>query len=180
MSTTERTGTRILVSAGSRHGSTTEIAQRIAGALREWGHEVDVACPDDVASLESYDAVVLGSGVYAGHWIDSATRLANRIAECNPRPETWLFSSGLIGDPARPGEAAIDVSGILDATGAREHRVFGGRIDKSKLSMSELAILVAVRAAEGDHRDWDEITEWSADIAQRLVLAMGRSAAMAS
>jgi menaquinone-dependent protoporphyrinogen oxidase len=130
-----------------------------------------------VASLESYDVVVLGSAVYAGHWIDSATRLANRIAECNPRPETWLFSSGLIGDPDLPG--GIDVSEILDATGARGHRVFGGRIDKSKLSISELAILVAVRASEGDHRDWDEIAEWSAEIAQRLVLAVGRPAAMA-
>jgi menaquinone-dependent protoporphyrinogen oxidase len=144
------------------------------------GHEVDVACPDDVTSLESYDAVVLGSAVYAGHWIDSAKRLANRIAECNPRPETWLFSSGLIGSPERPAESGVDLSDIFRATGANEHRVFGGRIDKSKLSLSELAILVAVRAGEGDDRDWDEITDWSADIAQRLVVAMGRPPAMAS
>jgi menaquinone-dependent protoporphyrinogen oxidase len=91
-----------------------------------------------------------------------------------------LFSSGLIGSPERPAESGVDLSDIFRATGANEHRVFGGRIDKSKLSLSELAILVAVRAGEGDDRDWDEITDWSADIAQRLVVAMGRPPAMAS
>ncbi|HEX6222753.1 MAG TPA: flavodoxin domain-containing protein [Acidimicrobiia bacterium] len=172
LSTTDRTGSRILVSAGSRHGATLEIAEQIAAVLREWGNEVDVADPDQVTSLDGYDVVVLGSAVYAGHWVENARRLADLVAESKPRPETWLFSSGPVGDPPVPTEHAVDVSDILHATEARDHRLFGGKIDKSKLSFGEKAILIAVRAPEGDYRDWDEITAWSKDIAERLVGAM--------
>jgi len=46
-----------------KHGSTAEIAETIAATLR--GSSVDADCMDagDVAGLEPYDAVVLGSAV---------------------------------------------------------------------------------------------------------------------
>lgn len=172
---TARRGIRILVSAGSRHGATAEIAEKIAVTLREWGHEADVVDPERVTSLDGYEAVVLGSAVYAGHWIESAKRVADLVAESNPRPETWLFSSGLIGDPRTPPEDPADLADMFDATEAREHRIFGGKIDKSELGIAEKAILIAVGAHEGDLRDWDEITAWSRDIAERLVLAVSHT-----
>jgi hypothetical protein len=52
----------------------------------------------------------------------------------------------------------------------REHRVFSGKIDKSKLGFAERAIIVAVRAPEGDFRRWDEIETWSRSIAATLHL----------
>ena len=63
----------------------------------------------------------------------------------------------------------MDVSEVLTLTEAREHRVFKGKIDKSKLSFGEKAILIAVRAAEGDYRDWDAVNEWTDAIAEELV-----------
>lgn len=161
--------TRILVSAGSKHGSTVEIAERIAEVLREHGHEVDVAPPDDVMGLGRYEAVVLGSAVYAGHWTPSAIELAERVAERRENLATWLFSSGPIGDPPRPEEDPVDIAEIFESTGARAHQVFSGKIDKSKLGFGEKAILIAVRAPEGDFRDWDEIESWAGEIADQLI-----------
>ena len=163
------TRTRILVSAGSKYGATAEIADRIAAVLTEHHFDVDVAAPEKVDDVSPYQAVVLGSAVYAGHWVKSAKNLADRIAVSKPGAGTWLFSSGPIGDPPKPEEDPVDVADILNATSARDHRVFSGKIDKSKLSFGEKAILMAVRASEGDYRDWDAIESWANEIADSLV-----------
>ena len=47
----------------------------------------------------------------------------------------------------------MDVAGILEATGARDHRVFSGKLDRSTLGFAEKAIMLTVRATEGDFRD---------------------------
>lgn len=80
----------------------------------------------------------------------------------------WLFSSGPIGDPPKPQEDPVDIVDILLATKARRHRVFAGKVDKSKLRFGEKAIMVAVRAPEGDFRDWKEITVWAERIGTTL------------
>ena len=157
---------RVLVTAGSKHGSTTEIAHHIAETLRHEGVEATEAPPGQVEDTSAYEVVVLGSAVYAGHWTDDAKALATRIGASVGRPRVWLFSSGPIGDPPRPEEDPVDVAEVMQVTDAREHRVFSGKIDKSKLSFGEKAIVVAFRAPEGDFRSWDEIAEWARSIVE--------------
>lgn len=161
-------GMKILVSAASKHGATTEIAERIGAVLSQRGLAVDVADPSEITDVARYDAVVLGSAVYAGHWMESAKALAQRIGEEGSATKTWLFSSGPIGDPPKPDEDPIDVADVIAATTARDHRVLSGKIDRSKLSFAEKAILVAVRSPEGDFRDWTEIEHWAGSIADAL------------
>ena len=80
-----------------------------------------------------------------------------------------MFSSGPLGDPKQSGEEnAVWLDGILPATGAREHRLFPGRLDKNRLSFGERAVIIAVRAPEGDFREWDEIKAWAETIADTL------------
>ena len=57
---------------------------------------------------------------------------------------------------------------VIDATRAVEHRVFAGRLDRKLLSFPEKALVVAVRAPEGDFRDWQAIDEFAAGIATWL------------
>jgi len=158
----------ILVTAGSKHGATIEIAERIGETLQRHGYDVDMRPAEQVDDLGGYQVVVLGSAVYAGHWVKSARAVADMIASSSARPKTWIFSSGPIGDPPMPEEEAVDVSEVAELTAARGHRVFSGRIDKSSLSFAERAILVAVRAQEGDYRDWDDIENWANEIARQL------------
>ena len=81
---------RVLVSAASKHGATAEIADRIAAALRDalpGGTDVDVVAAENVTTVDGYEAVVLGSAVYMGRWLDSARRLAEtHAAELSTRP----------------------------------------------------------------------------------------------
>ena len=55
---------KILLTSSSRHGSTDEVAAVIAERLRAARIEVEVMRPEDVVSVDGYDAFILGSAVY--------------------------------------------------------------------------------------------------------------------
>ena len=162
---------RVLVTAGSKHGSTTEIAAHISARLTQAGVESETVDPEHVGDVIDYDAFVIGSAVYAGHWTGAAKSLATRIGGVRGDRPVWLFSSGPIGDPPKPEEVPVDVAEIVEATNPVNHTVFAGKVDKKLLSFGERAILVAVRAPEGDYRDWAEIETWADEIAAALIPA---------
>lgn len=159
---------RVLVTAASKHGATTDIAEAIATVLREAGLDTDLAAPEQVAAVEPYDAVILGSAVYAGRWVDAARAFADRHANALATRPVWLFSSGPIGDPPKPAEDPPEVAGLVERLAAREHRVFAGRIERDELGFVERTITKVVGAAEGDFRDWDAIRDWAKAIAAEL------------
>jgi menaquinone-dependent protoporphyrinogen oxidase len=161
---------RALVASAGKHGATNEIAIEIGRTLTDHGVDTEVLDVEDVSALDGFDAVILGSAVYIGHWLKPATKFAEaHTDELRARP-TWLFSSGPIGDPPRPPQEqeAGKADKLLVTTGAREHRVFAGKIDKGQLSFPERAVVRTVGAAEGDYRDWNEIRAWATDIATAL------------
>jgi menaquinone-dependent protoporphyrinogen oxidase len=80
----------------------------------------------------------------------------------------WLFSSGPLGDPLKPADDPVDAAAMVEASGAREHRVFPGEIAKDRLSLGERAVVKAVRAPYDDYRDWGDIDAWAAGIASAL------------
>ena len=167
---------RVLVTAASRHGSTAEIAQAIGDVLKSRGFEVTVAPPEDVAALSGFEAVVLGSAVYMGHWLAPATGLAYRIgAELAGKP-VWLFSSGPVGDPSSKFAQQMDVDPVdlkaaQNATGARAHKRFSGKLDRHNLRGLQRVGLSLFRGLEGDFRDWKAIREWAESIADQLAEA---------
>ena len=89
---------RVLIGYASRFGSTRDIANRIADAIRKDGSEVDVRSVDEISDLDHYDAVVFGSGVYDGSWTAEATELMRRHAVVLAHKPVWLFSVGSFGD----------------------------------------------------------------------------------
>lgn len=164
---------RVLVTAASKYGATGEIARAIGDVLVERGSDATVSPPEEVASIDEYDAVVLGSGVYAGHRLGPAKEFVDRFGGALAARPVWLFSSGPVGDPSRKmvqemEEDPVDVAEILASSKARDHRVFAGKIDRKNLSFPERAVLLAFRGLEGDFRDWDEIRGWASEIADAL------------
>jgi len=156
----------VLVAAASKYGSTAEIAEAIGRALRENGVAADVRPVDEVGDLSGYTGVVLGSAVYVGRWLEAARRFAEERAEELAAKPTWLFSSGPVGDPPQPeADEAVQIEPLMVKSKAREHRLFAGKIDKSKLGFGERALLLALRVPEGDFREWAEIAAWAKTIA---------------
>jgi menaquinone-dependent protoporphyrinogen oxidase len=106
----------VLVSAASRHGATAEIAEAVGRVLTEHGVAAEVLPIDDVTSVDRYEAVVLGSAVYMGHWLEPARRLVMSQASALARRPVWLFSSGPVGDPPKPDEEPVDVATLVAAS----------------------------------------------------------------
>jgi menaquinone-dependent protoporphyrinogen oxidase len=168
-------GLRVLVTAASRHGATQEIAEAIASRLAESpagrtaGLTAVVLPIGQHPDPGGFAAVVLGSAVYAGRWLEPARTYASiRAGGLRQRP-VWLFSSGPIGKPPFPPDEPHDVAAMLQLTGAREHRMFPGRLEKARLGFGERAMVTAMRAPLGDFRDWAEIRAWADGIAADLV-----------
>ncbi len=161
---------RVLVTAASRHGSTSEIAETIGRSLAGEGLEVDTLAPERAVALDGYDAFVVGSAVYYGHWLEPAeTLVKDNLATLAGKP-LWLFSSGPTGSPGNelPQGEAVHVDGLVAASGARGHRLFKGRLQGGGLRFGERAVVRALRAEEGDVRDWDEIDAFAHEIAGEL------------
>jgi menaquinone-dependent protoporphyrinogen oxidase len=158
----------ILVTVASKHGSTAEIATAIAGTLREEGHHVEVHAPLAVRDVTRYDAVILGSGVYAGRWIGSAKEFAETHTEALRARPVWLLSSGPLGETPKPADDPADATKMVALLNPREHRVFAGALAKHEMGFAERTIISMVKAPYGDFRDWDEIRSWARQIAQEL------------
>ena len=160
---------RVLVVGASKYGSTREIADAIGGVLRDRGLDVDVLTIEEVDDVAAYGAVVLGSAVYAGRWLKTARELVDRLAPSLGDRRVWLFSSGPVGDPPKPEEDPVDVKELQERTQAVDHRVFAGKLVKKQLSFGEKAIAMALRAPDGDSRDWPAIRQWASEIADALI-----------
>jgi menaquinone-dependent protoporphyrinogen oxidase len=168
---------RALVVVASKHETTWEIAEAIGRALERRGIDAPVRRVEDVEGLDGYGAVIVGSAIYAGRWLEPATRFVRANAAALQGLPVWAFSSGPVGDPPRPAEEeAVRLDEILELTRAREHRVFAGRLDKGRLGWGERAVVRVFGAAEGDFRDWQAIDAW----AQGIAAALGEAGAGSS
>jgi menaquinone-dependent protoporphyrinogen oxidase len=176
---------KVLIAVASRHGSTAMLADCIREELEGFGHTAHVLAAELVEDVSGYDAVVLGSAVYAGRWLGDAKKLAARFeAELRKRP-VWLFSSGPVGNPAKPAQPpadALELTRRLQAEDhqvfegridrrlqAEDHQVFEGRIDRTQLGLGERLMVRAVHAPSGDFRQWPAVAAWARVIGDSLI-----------
>ncbi|HEY3439091.1 MAG TPA: flavodoxin domain-containing protein [Actinotalea sp.] len=175
----------ILVAYASRYGATAEIAERVAATLSAEGHDAvarSVTDADAGSAVEQAEAVVLGSAVYMGHWRREASEFLEQHRAALAQRPVWLFSSGPLpgavvpervaknagSDDGTPHEAPAAVA----ALGAREHRVFDGRLDPDRLGARD-RLIRALPGGKGllplvDGRDWPAVEEWAREIAGQL------------
>jgi len=159
---------KVLVTAASRHEATAEIGAAIASTLSQRGLDVDARAVEEVESLEGYDAVVLGSAIYAGSWLRAGHVFVDRHGDELRQRRVWLFSSGPIhGTPEQPLDQK-SMRSLDAATGATDHHVFEGRLDRRRISAGERIIANVVHVSEGDFRDWDDVLAWANSIADEL------------
>jgi len=139
----------ILVAYASRHGATEGIARRIGNLLTRKltpeGWRVEVAKTDNVEDFIGYEAVILGSAIYLGRWLRSATQLFRHM-DVEPPLGLWLFSSGPVDDSA--GDAFF--APVVAGRAVRDSVVFAGRIDRASLGGLERAVTAMVRVEDGD------------------------------
>lgn len=168
---------KVLVAYATAHGSTREVAERIAGRLRAAGLTVDVEDVDTQSTVSPYDAVVLGSAVQGAAWLPQAVQFAHRHRrELSSRP-VWLFSVGL--HPAAARQSGVfarlisrarpaDVPGLQLSLDPVQHQAFAGAIRPAATSGAERGLLRLLGGRLGDFRQWSVIEGWADDIARAL------------
>lgn len=159
---------KVLVTVASRHEGTRQIADAIREELVATGVDAHLLEPNDMRDISPYDAVVLGSAVYAGRWLKPAKAFAKRFESELLHKRVWLFSSGPIGDPARPAQPSVDALELAQRLHAEDHQVFEGRLDRDMLGFAERAVVRVVGAESGDYRPWVAITVWARGISASL------------
>jgi menaquinone-dependent protoporphyrinogen oxidase len=160
---------QVLVAYATKYGATRGIAEHIADVLRQAGLQVTLAEAAQAASPTLYDGVVLGSGVYAGHWLAPAANYLKTYAAALAQRPTWLFSSGPTGagDPVTLMQGwrfPPDLQPLADQIRPRDVAFFHGAIWPQKLNVVERLILKALKAPSGDFRDWEAIAAWARGI----------------
>lgn len=163
---------KVLVAYASKHGGTRGIATRIAERLSAAGVDtrlIDMAQTDLVVG---FDAAVVGSAVYMGRWMKDAIAFVRRNRSALRDRPLWLFSSGPVGpEPLPEAKDAADLRSLFTVL---DHRTFDGVIDRGALSVAERLIVKAVKAPQGDFRNWDEIDSWAQTIAGALTVPARR------
>ncbi|MGW6519612.1 flavodoxin domain-containing protein [Streptomyces sp. NPDC054962] len=161
----------VLVTYGSTNGSTAQIAEAVAEVLRKEGLTVDALPAGAVPSVASYDAVVVGGGLYAGRWQKDARRFVRRHRRLLAERPVWFFSSGPL-DASASERDIPPVRGVRRAmtrVSVREHVTFGGCLEEG--AKGHVAGMILRSGKGGDFRNFDAIETWAAGVARELTRA---------
>lgn len=155
----------VLVGYATRYGSTQEVAEVIAGTLREGGLAVDVRPLKDVRTLEGYEAVVIGAPLFMFHWHKEAMDFLKRHRQALLERPVAVFALGPVHDPHDEAEWK-DSRAQLDKELAKfpwftpaALEMFGGKFDPASLRFP-LNKLAGPEPAS-DIRDWEAIRLWA-------------------
>lgn len=174
----------VLIVYASRNNSTRETAEFIGDKLREHGYTVDVKPPDQIDTLEKYNAVIMGSGIYKGGWLPEMFSFMNRTwDELLTKPVfCWALCIRVLEEKGYE-HAMVNYmpTRILNQMDLRDCRVFAGRLLVSEIDWDERWTLVLhydghmyPNNIDKDFRDWDAIAAWTTQITQQLDAAPER------
>jgi menaquinone-dependent protoporphyrinogen oxidase len=164
--------TSVLVGYATRYGSTQQVAEAIAEALRTAELTVDLQPLREVRSLDGYHAVLLGAPLFMFHWHKDALGFLSRHRKALLERPAAVFALGPVHEPYDEKEWQ-DSRAQLDKELAQfpwfsplALEIFGGKYDPAALRFP-LKMFAGAEPAS-DIRDWDAIRIWSKNLARRL------------
>lgn len=165
---------KALIVYATKTGCTEGIAKAIADTLRERGVEADVRRADEKPEPQGYDAVLVGSGVRAGQWHGAAKHWTTVNAHQLKQLPIAFFTAclTLVSDPDKTDEVRAFTDPLIAETGLEPVTVglFAGSNIPKTFSLPERLIMKAMKAPEGDFRDYDAVAAWARETAPALGL----------
>lgn len=188
---------KVLVAYSSRFGSTEEIAIDIVETLEDEGIVVtllNLKKITQIPDVNSYDGVLIGSGIMQGEWTDESLAFLKQYRETLNKTVLGLFvSSGEAANPKLYSDARnkylkrlVEKFGF---TNDPDTEAFGGVFDLSPNSIhsdQEKKILKQIILSDttgfivndgklSDFRNWQKIRDWTRSFARRVKIIKNRS-----
>ncbi|WP_327348404.1 flavodoxin domain-containing protein [Streptomyces europaeiscabiei] len=164
----------VLVGYATAHGSTREIAQRLATRLDEAGLKAEPRAMETVEDADAYRAFVLGSAVHGQAWLESAKDFMRDNLDVLADRPVWIFSVGMPGalrGPMKrlaPNEIPVIVQSLPGDLPYVDHQLFSGVITRAQLTLTGRVLFRLMGGRFGDYREWDAIDTWASEIAGEL------------
>lgn len=165
----------VLVAYATMCGSTREVAEVVASAVRSVAIDADVREASEVKRLDGYDAVVLGAPLIIHKLHKDARKLLSRNQKELKGLPVALFALGPCKEPHDEGEWE-DCRGQLQGVLAEmawlqpvSAELFGGRFDPALLKFPFSKMAGSEPAS--DARDWSAIEVWALGLPALLGLA---------
>lgn len=164
----------VLLGYATAHGSTRDIAERLAVRLTEAGLKAEARAMETVDDADAYRAFVLGSAVHGQSWLEPAKEFVRDNLDVLAARPVWIFSVGMPGALRGPWKrlAPREIPVILETLPGdlrpRDHRLFSGVITREQLPFSGRIGFHLAGGRFGDYRDWDAVDSWGSGIADEL------------
>jgi menaquinone-dependent protoporphyrinogen oxidase len=162
----------VLVGYATRSGSTQEVAEAIAIAVRDRGLEVDLLPMRNVRTLAGYRMLVLGAPFYMFRWHKDALAFLSKHQDALRKLPVAVFALGPFHDEEKEWQGVREqldkalAKYPLFAPVARE--VFGGKFDPTKLRFPMNLIPALKKMPASDVRNWDAIRAWAHNLAVKV------------
>ncbi len=171
----------LLIVYASKEGQTEKIAQRMAEAVREQGHDAELLDVDHSTAsidLSSFQAIVVGAPIHAGGYPHSIVDFVKTYKRVLERVPSAFFSVGLaVASRTSDGRAQTleVVERFVKRTGWRPKRVelIAGALRYSKYNFLIRFIVRRITAKEGgdtdtsrdyEYTDWPAVTRFAREI----------------
>ena len=165
---------QVLVAYATRAGSTAEVAEGVAQALRDAGVDAVVRKASEVRDVVPYRAVIVGSAIRMGKPLSEAVDFVVRHrAELASKPVAYFAVCLTMKEdsPKNRETVAAYFEGLRQLHEPISLGLFGGKLDFRAISpiwrfFFRMAKSMAV--TEGDFRRWDDIRDWTAALVPHL------------
>ena len=164
----------ILVTFSTIHGSTQQVAEKVAATLCEQGLPVDLQPVKQVRAIDPYQAIVLGAPLYMFHWHKDAFSFLSRHRTALAQKPVAIFALGPINNVEKE---FADARAMLDQELAKYTwlkpiaiEIFGGKLDPPHFKLPYNLIPAMNKMPVSDIRDWAAITTWASNLPTKLQL----------
>jgi menaquinone-dependent protoporphyrinogen oxidase len=165
---------KILIAYTTAAGSTAEVAQAIGEEISKRDEVVEVVKAKEVKDLSPYRAVIVGTGIRAGHvYRDTLNFLERHQAALSQVPVAYFVVCMTMKDDTEENRCQVDT--YVDQMREKAPQVkpadiglFAGKMDFKTLSFPLKMIIKAMKGEEGDFRNWDAVRDWAAAVQVKL------------
>lgn len=164
---------KVLIAYSTKYGSTQGVAESIAEVLRGKYFTIDLLPAREVKDLDEYEAVILGTAMYAGQILADTRKFITRFDSKLKEIPSVLFILGPLSNNPQ------EVHGVQIQYAANQKKfpwysplnvqIFAGALDLKKLRFPDSLIKLYRSSPKNpmrsqDSRDWKAIQSWAAKL----------------